>query len=206
MARAVAAVVVAASIVVLGSAGPVMAAGSEALVIEGPNLDGPLEIDFVDPPPDLRVNQFELAAQLGARFNSRGGDIDRLSRAAPTDDLGPQWTVTWIAAGPQTASREDRSTRQELYPDAAGGPVAHTPAGQGLVDGNVGWYRAPPELRDTLRSLGVPIDRADSSDRTILIPGLAIVSLVLLVLWRVATSRNRARSSSTRSSQLDTHP
>lgn len=182
---------VAASIVVLGSATAVMAAGSEALVIEGPGLDEPVEIDFGDPPPSLAMGQFELAVQLGARFNSRAGDIGRLEREAPTDDLGPRWTVTWIAGGPATASREERSTEQVVYPGAAGGPVVHTPATSGLVDGNVGWYRAPPELRDTLRSLGVPIGRDDSSEWTAPVLVLAVMSLALLVLWRVAVAGTR---------------
>jgi hypothetical protein len=186
-ARVVAATLFTAAIVMVGTATSAVAAGSEAIVIEGPGLDVPVEIDL------QTVNQFELAVLLGARFNSRAEDNIELDRVAPTRDLGPKWTVTWIAGGPEGRSREDRSTRQEAYPHAAGGPLAHTPTGQGLVDGNVGWYRAPPELNETLRSFGVPIDHHDYSYRTVpVLPilGLTFIGVVLIALWRVARSRD----------------
>lgn len=181
--------------IVVGFATPAAAAGSEAIIIEGPGLDGPRELDFGSPPSDVSLNQFELAAQLGAWFNARAEDVVPLLPRAPTDDLGPRWTVTWVAAGPEIASREDRSTRQEVYPDAAGGPLVHTPDGQGVSDVSVGWYQAPSALRDTLRSLGVPLDGGHgSSPRMVVLYGSGVVALAALVGWRASVSRKRRRN------------
>lgn len=192
--RLVVAVVATLTSIAVGFATPAAAAGSEAIIIEGPGLDGPREIDFTSPPAEMSMGQFELAAQLGAWFNARAEDVVPLLPRSPTDDLGPRWTVTWVAAGPEIASREDRSTRQEVYPDAAGGPLVHTPDGQGVADVSVGWYEAPNGLRDTLRSLGVPLDDGPgSSPRMVLVYGSGVVALAALVGWRVSASRTRRR-------------
>lgn len=182
--------------IAVGFATPAVAAGSEAIIIEGPGLDGPREIDFGSPPSEMSVDQFELAAQMGAWFNARAEDVVPLLPEAPTDDLGPRWTVTWVAAGPETASREDRSTRQEVYPDAAGSPLVHTPDGQGVWEGAVGWYQAPSALRGTLRSLGVPLDHGDgSSPWTVRLYGAGALALSLagFVSWRASAFRKRKR-------------
>lgn len=181
--------------IAVGFVTPAVAAGSEAIIIEGPGLDGPREIDFVSPPSEMSVDQGELAVLLGAWFNAGAEDVVPLLSEAPTDDLGPRWTVTWVAAGPEIASREDRSTRQEVYPDAAGGPLVHTPGGQGVSDVSVGWYQAPNALRDTLRSLGVPLDDGQGSSLPRLVPlyGSGVVALVVFGLWRVSASHRRKR-------------
>jgi hypothetical protein len=192
VAESVVALAIAAFIVVLGSSTAVMAAGSEAIVLEGPGLERPIEVDF----RTRDLDQFELAAQLGARFNSRAGDVGPLLAEAPTDDLGPRWTVTWIAGGPAGASREDRSTPQEVYPHAAGGPLVYTPPAEHLVGANVGWYQAPSEVRHTLRALGVPL-RSDTSSNSATRTFVVVVGCLLSVLvsWRLAVSRNRRRRS-----------
>lgn len=191
--------------IAVGFVTPVVAAGSKAIIIEGPGLDGPREIDFGSPPPGVSVNQFELAAQLGAWFNARAEDVVALRPKAPTDDLGPRWTVTWIAAGPEIASREDRSTRQHVYPDAAGGPLVHTPDGQGVSDVSVGWYEAPRALRGTLRTLGVPLDDGDRSSLPRLVPfyGSGVVALAALVWWRASASRKRKRHEEVAAASFD---
>lgn len=189
-AACVVAVVVACFTVLLRTETAVKAAGSEAIVIEGPGLDRSTEVDF----GRRALDQFELAVQLGVRFNSRAGDVGPLLAEAPTDELGPRWTVTWIAGGPAGASREERSTLQELYPDAVGGPLVYTPPAEHLVEGNVGWYEASNDLRDTLRSLGVPVGSDSSSNSPV--SAFVVVAgclVALFVLWRLAVSRKRRR-------------
>lgn len=64
-AKPVPALVVTAAMVVLGAATPAMAAGSEAMVIEGPGLDGPLAIDFRSRPD---VNPVRTCPPVGRKI------------------------------------------------------------------------------------------------------------------------------------------
>jgi hypothetical protein len=77
-------------------------------------------------------------------------------KAAPTDRLGPRYTITWTF--PDPAGGKDRKVRQRVYPYAAGGPVTFTPAGQSVLDTttNGGWYQGFDGLRVQLIELGLP--------------------------------------------------
>jgi hypothetical protein len=70
-------------------------------------------------------------------------------KAAPTDRLGPRYTITWTFP--------DR-IRQHVYPYAATGPVTFMAAGQRIFDDMTigGWYQATDSLRQQLISLGLP--------------------------------------------------
>jgi hypothetical protein len=73
-------------------------------------------------------------------------------QAAPTDRLGPRYTVTW------TFPDNDRGIRQYVYPYAASGPVTFMAAGQPIFEERTigGWYQATDSLRQQLISLGLP--------------------------------------------------
>jgi hypothetical protein len=77
-------------------------------------------------------------------------------KAAPTDRLGPRYTITWTF--PDPAGGKDRKVRQLVYPYAAGGPVSFTPAGQAVMDTTTigGWYQGFDGLRAQLIELGLP--------------------------------------------------
>jgi len=79
-------------------------------------------------------------------------------KAAPTDRLGPRYTITWTF---QDDSGNDR-IRQHVYPYAATGPVTFMPAGQPIFDETTigGWYQATNSLRQQLISLGLPDRKA----------------------------------------------
>jgi hypothetical protein len=85
-----------------------------------------------------------------------GGDPGAVLKAAPTDRLGPRYTVTWTF--PDPAGGKDRKVRQQLWPYAAGGPVTFTPAGQPVLDTTTtgGWYQGFDGLRAQLVELGLP--------------------------------------------------
>jgi hypothetical protein len=76
-------------------------------------------------------------------------------KAAPTDQLGPRYTITWTF---QDDSDSDRGIRQYVYPYAATGPVTFMPAGQPIFEETTigGWYQATDNLRQQLISLGLP--------------------------------------------------
>jgi hypothetical protein len=76
-------------------------------------------------------------------------------QAAPTDRLGPRYTITWTFP-------DDRGNnggiRQYVYPYAVTGPVTFMPAGQPIFGEATigGWYQASDSLRQQLISLGLP--------------------------------------------------
>jgi hypothetical protein len=84
--------------------------------------------------------------------DSTGGRLD----AAPTDRLGPRYTITWTFPDPNGG--KDRKVRQHVYPYAAGGPVTFMPAGQAVFDSTTtgGWYQGFDGFRQQLIDLGLP--------------------------------------------------
>jgi hypothetical protein len=88
-----------------------------------------------------------------AAFDPGSGGV---VKAAPTDHLGPRYTITWTF--PDPAGGKDRKVRQLVWPYAAGGPVSFTPAGQAVLDTTTigGWYQGFDGLRAQLIELGLP--------------------------------------------------
>jgi hypothetical protein len=84
-----------------------------------------------------------------------GGPGGRLD-AAPTDRLGPAYTITWTFPDPNGG--KDRKVRQRVHPYAAGGPVTFLPAGQPVFDATTtgGWYQGVDSFRQQLIDLGLP--------------------------------------------------
>ena len=129
----------------IASAGPASAKGIQSATISGPGLDDPIDVE-VGRLPDLTAFWEVIPGQP---------EPPTLMEQAPTERLGPGYTVTWqLMTGPD----ETTAIRQDLYPLAEGGPLVHTAAGQPIFDGTTigGWYEAPAALRDMLSSLGVP--------------------------------------------------
>jgi hypothetical protein len=75
--------------------------------------------------------------------------------AAPTDRLGPRYTITWTMADDLG---KNNKILQHVYPYAAGGPVTFMPPGQPVFDTNTtgGWYQGFDALRAQLIELGLP--------------------------------------------------
>ena len=76
--------------------------------------------------------------------------------AAPTDRLGPRYTITWTFPDPEGG--KDRKVIQHVYPYAAGGPVTFIPPGQPVLDMTTrgGWYQGFEGFRVQLVQLGLP--------------------------------------------------
>ncbi|HEU4396738.1 MAG TPA: hypothetical protein VFU54_02725 [Actinomycetota bacterium] len=85
-----------------------------------------------------------------------GDDPGGVLKAAPTDRLGPRYTITWTFPDPEGG--KDRKVLQHVYPYAAGGPVTFTPAGQPVLDTTTtaAWYQGFDGLRHQLIELGLP--------------------------------------------------
>ncbi len=126
-------------------------------------------------------------------------------KAAPTDRLGPRYTITWTF---QDGS--DRGIRQHVYPYAATGPVTFMPAGQRIFDDTTrgGWYQATDSLHQQLISLGLPDRKALGSaaspqpppatptSRPATLPRVAAVvaGLLLLTTGAAVVLRRRPRT------------
>jgi hypothetical protein len=93
----------------------------------------------------------EGAGVFAVLFEDGGGGLD----AAPTDRLGPRYTITWSFA---EDLGKGRKVRQHVYPYAAGGPVTFMPAGQPVFDKTTagGWYQGFDGFRAQLIELGLP--------------------------------------------------
>jgi hypothetical protein len=91
------------------------------------------------------------AGVFAVMFEDGGGGL----KAAPTDRLGPRYTIAWTFADD---SGKDRKVRQHVYPYAAGGPVTFMPAGQPVFDTTTagGWYQGFDGFRQQLIDLGLP--------------------------------------------------
>jgi hypothetical protein len=102
-----------------------------------------------------------------------GSSESQPRRHEPNGRLGPKYAVTYHL---MVGQDETVPVRQALYPFAANGPVAYTPAGQPIqaetrkqftATGDVipcqrcrstgGWFDVRPGALDVLRDVGVPI-------------------------------------------------
>jgi hypothetical protein len=109
-----------------------------------------------DGEPGSRTDLGMLAQGTGLYATVFGGDPGAVLKAAPTDRLGPRYTITWRF--PDPAGGKDRKLRQRVWLYAAGGPVTFTPAGQAVLDTTSigGWYQGFDGLRAQLMELGLP--------------------------------------------------
>ena len=100
------------------------------------------------------ANLAELTGLFSVVFEDGQGAV---LQAAPTERLGPRYTIVWTFPG---GDGKDRKVRQDVYPYAATGPVTWMAAGQPVFDATSrttgGWFQANDSLRLNLISLGLP--------------------------------------------------
>ena len=131
-------------LVLLAWAEPALAKGPDQATISGPGLVRPIVVSGLGEPGSTD-KLGELADGSGlflAMFGPDGSSGQRLASEAPAGVLGPKYDLTYrVPDGTPTGGL----VRQDLYPQAAGGPVTHTEAGQAVFGTRTsgGWYRAP---------------------------------------------------------------
>ncbi|MGH9119947.1 MAG: hypothetical protein ACRD0A_19390 [Acidimicrobiales bacterium] len=127
--------------------------------IEGEGLGRPIDIDGTNGTTSGSGDQFfRLVEQAGFFAATMGLVPDPMMEEAPTTDLGPALIVTWHV---EEHGVGEGTLHQTIYPDAAGGPLTHTPPGQEYFDGMTapgGWFRAPAGIVGSLTALGVRVD------------------------------------------------
>lgn len=143
---------VALSIVVI--AGPALAKASIAEAeITGPGLGGRMTIEAPET-EGLWESGIDVAGGLD---DARAGSVEELGLTS--EDLGPRYLVTYRFHG------TDDLIRQDLYPYAKGGPVAHISPGQQLtalfgdagdMPITAGWYQSSLGFFQYLADHGLP--------------------------------------------------
>jgi hypothetical protein len=147
-------------------AGPAMAKGEGSVItgsaiISGPRLPGPVILGGyflavagqLGQQATLPSNYEALLNELGLRTIDARTSGDWIA-AAPVGPLGPRYEVTYLTNDPAFGTQ---TLRQEVYPSAHGGPVAHFESGGSFL-GNPfpeGWYAASPALAKLFRTVGV---------------------------------------------------
>jgi hypothetical protein len=149
---------------VMTLAAPALAKGPSQARITGPGLAHAIVVaGNGEPGQQGRLGTLALRTSLFTAMFGPGGSVPapaRLRTPPPVASLGPRYTIIYTVPGvtPQPGEQFGR-IRQDLYPQAAGGPVIYTPPGQSgfgqplLV---TGWLRGSPQLTRTLARLGVP--------------------------------------------------
>ena len=99
------------------------------------------------------ANLAEAAGLFALAFEADPGVV---LPEAPTDRLGPRYTITWSMPDPDGGANDQ--VREHLYPYAAGGPVTFMPAGQPILETTTtpGWFKASETLRRQLIAMGLP--------------------------------------------------
>jgi LPXTG-motif cell wall-anchored protein len=155
------------SVAAVSLATPALAKGPSQASITGPGLVRAIVVSG-EGEPGQQGTLAVLAGQTGLFTALFGADITgipetptSLRTPPPKAALGPRYTISYTVPGvtPQPGEQFGR-IRQDLYPDAAGGPVIYTPPGQDGFSQPLqvtGWLRASPLLTRTLTQLGIPL-------------------------------------------------
>lgn len=184
---AVALVVTSGLVASAGTAGATGGAHVDQAVVDGPGLDEPIVVADAGNTKLpaltgllLALSEADAADPLSARVT---GEAPELLDVAPSQELGVGLVITWDLT---TATTDDASAaegtahhviRQEVYPNAEGGPLVHTRPAQTFttIDGGAGagnpdeagprpgqtvggWYRAPDALNAMLHHMGLPYE------------------------------------------------
>jgi hypothetical protein len=140
------------AMLIVGLAEESQAKGPESATLTGPGIERPIEL--IDPAKSFDSYQNDAPIRLLGLTGLWAGP--RTARATPPEDLGDAYTITWVNMGPPGDPIEKRTIYQDIYLDAAGGPLIHTPEQMSLEGWGlevVGWFEAPEELAATIKEV-----------------------------------------------------
>lgn len=171
----VSALAAALSVAMVMLAAPALAKGPSQAHITGPGLTHAITVSGNGEPGQpgalgtLAMETGLFMVLFGTSATTPAISPDLLRAPPPNASLGPRYTIIYTVPGitPQPGEQFGR-IRQDIYPDAAGGPVIYTQPGQagfGRPLQATGWLRAASPLTRTLARLGVP-RRAEPTPQT----------------------------------------
>lgn len=136
-------------VLILAGAGVSLAKGAESGVLSGPTIDRP--ISLIDPGKSFDTYENDAPIRLVRQTGLWSGPGPSVT--VPPGDLGDRYVLTWVNMGPPGDPVEERTIYQYLYPNAADGPLIHTPEQVGLEGWGVqviGWFEGPTDLANTI--------------------------------------------------------
>ncbi len=141
--------------VVIAWASPAMAKGPDQVTITGPGLNKPIVVSgYGEPGSGGNLGEIADGSGLFLVMFGSDGSSRRVVSQAPTDQLGPRFQLSFrVPDGTESGS----TVRQDLYPQAAAGPVTYTEPGQAVFGTTTsgGWYQTPASFGRVLEQLGV---------------------------------------------------
>ena len=199
-------------LVVATWAGPAMAKGPDQATITGPGIDTPIVVTWGEPGSGDLSSLADGSGIFVVMFSPTGSD-PQLRSEPPAGELGPKYEISYrVPDGTPTGS----AVRQDLYPQASGGPVTYTASGQAAYGGRTagGWFQAPASFTAVLQTLGLPTtpvtapqaapaavqspDQAPSATTPWLpIAGAGLAAVLLLAAGLFRLRRAHARRAST---------
>jgi hypothetical protein len=181
--------------VVIAWASPATAKGPDQATITGPGLEKPIVVSgFGEPGSGDRLGVLAEGSGLFLVMFGSDGSNRHVVGQAPTGPLGPKFQLSYrVPDGTEAGS----TVRQDLYPQAAGGPVTYTESGQAVFGTRTrgGWYQAPANFGKVLSQLGVPTNAVGpqaqpepaevaqpASQPVAATPGFPIAATILIVV------------------------
>jgi hypothetical protein len=159
--------------------------GPSVAKIEGPGLSSPITFRGLGEGPGSKLGNF--ADRAGFFPSMFGQSPNPMLPGTPKGSLGPRYRVAYtVPTGGDTAD----TIRQDLYPYAAGGPVAYMKPGQqvfGTQHTIGGWFRALPSLKTMLAAEGLPA-RAPKTGHSLAGFGTLPIALVAGILLALAAA------------------
>lgn len=198
------AVALAAVAAALVAVAPAAAKGPSEADINGPGLKGGgIHLSSGGGDPSSGTPLGNLVEQAGFFPATFGQEPDPMLAKRPRGDLGPKYEVEYKVPGP---SGTTATIHQELYPYATPNPVAYMKPGQRFFDDQKtrgGWYRAWPDLKETLVSLGLPRQAPSGSSGDSWLPSfdartILISVAIAMALAGIAFAATRRRTTAAR--------
>ena len=144
---------------------PALAKGLLGVTIEGPGIAEPifLESDRTLESADQFHELFKATGFAEMVWGSMVTGGSQLLTEQPTDELGPEYRLTWIQMGPEG----DIEIPGLLYPFAAGGPLVYMePGAEIIAESSVtrgGWFASSYDIAAILQEYGVGVSAVKSA-------------------------------------------
>ena len=173
---------------------PAMAKGVIGVTIEGPGIAEPVFLEG-EGTSESADQFYELVKATGFTEMAWGAAVtgkNQIFTEQPTDELGPEFLLTWIQIGPEG----DVEIPTLLYPFASGGPLIYMDPGVELVEisstARGGWFVSSYNIEAMLLDYGVDVSAVKSTIAPVEVETVKPAPLAAPELAAVETSQTPA--------------